>query len=564
MVISMTAKTDVKQEIKPVIPDANQAEGETTPRSTGVLLQARELTIRTRAGENILSDISFHIEPGELVALTGMSGSGKSRLLQTLAGLSEPASGEVLIDSVSLYANRKAYHPAIGYVPAEYPLPQNLTVEEVLQESATLRLPRRVTSRERKERNMNLLQAVGLTQVRDRRVSSLSKYEKRKLSIAVELIGSPGLLLIDGSAERLAPFEEVQIIILLRELSRQGITIMMINERSRSAGLADKIIFLAPGGRLAWFGPAEETFAYLKELLPRGVVKDLFGLQEALEVLVNPQPRDGVVWAKRFKDSPAYMKNVDDPLHNRYPDLLLQTRPLLRLRLRNSAKEKLPPPMVPRAGGFQKLVLLLRRNFRLLWRDRMGWRMITIPALVALVTLVLASTTTLGTSLADLNRPPVVPGLLGFLVVLTAAFLVQNEIFKDRPVFRRESRTSPMLISYVLSKVWLVGLLALYQGLVWAVVLFFAGTGTAAGTAAFLPYGISLFLLAFMGGVLGLIVSALSRTAMTTSGWALLLTVPQLLLILSPSNYWLTLAGMSIGLMLLLLFIQRATGDART
>jgi hypothetical protein len=166
--------------------------------------------------------------------------------------------------------------------------------------------------------------------------------------------------------------------------------------------------------------------------------------------------------------------------------------------------------------------------------------------------------------LADLSRPPLVSGLLGFLVILTAAFLVQNEIFKDRPIYQRESRTSPMLLSYVLSKVWLVSLLALYQGLVWAVLLFFAGTGTAAGPAGLLPYGISLFLLAFLGGVLGLIVSALSRTATTTSGWALLLTVPQVVLILSPLSYWFALATISIGLILLLLLIQRATGNVRT
>ena len=174
-----------------------------------------------------------------------------------------------------------------------------------------------------------------------------------RLSIAVELIGYPGLLLLDASAEPLAPFEEVQITILLRELSRQGLTIIQVNARSRSVGLADKIIFLAPGGLLAWFGPADETFAYLKGLLPRGVVKDLFGLQEAFEILVNPQSRDGIEWAKQFRDHEAYQKYVDDPLHNRYPDLLLQTRPLLRIRLRNASQEKLPPPIIPRASALK-------------------------------------------------------------------------------------------------------------------------------------------------------------------------------------------------------------------
>jgi ABC-type multidrug transport system ATPase subunit len=566
MLKMMTVSTDVREGIKTVMTDSAQNDGEKAPGTTAVLLQAKGLTLRTRAGENLLSDISFHIEPGELVALTGMSGSGKSSLLQSLAGLMEPSSGDVLIDGINLYANLNAFRSTIGFVPIDYALPQNLTVTEILQDAATLRLPRRATSLDRKERVLTLLQTVGLTQVKDRRVGSLSKFEKRKLSIAVELISYPGLLLIDGSAEPLAPFEEVQIIILLRELSRHGITIIVINERSRSVGLADKIIFLAPGGLLAWFGPADATFAYLKGLLPRGVVKDLFGLQEALEILVHPQPRDGIEWAKRFMEDPAYQNNVDDPLQNRYPDLLLQTRPLLRLRLRQSSKERLPPPIIPRASGLQKLFLLIRRNSRLLWRERMGFMMLAIPVLVALVTFVLSSITTAGTPFGDPNSPAVVSGLFVFLVLMTAALLVQNEIFKERAVYQRESRTSPMLLPYILSKVWLVGILAIYQGLIWTIVHFFAETERAGGLQGLLPYGITLFLIAFIGGILGLMVSALSGTAMTTSStsWVLLLTIPQFLLLLGPINYWPQLAMMSLFLILVLIGIKHRAGAVRT
>jgi hypothetical protein len=84
-------------------------------------------------------------------------------------------------------------------------------------------------------------------------------------------------------------------------------------------------------------------------------------------------------------------------------------------------------------------------------------------------------------------------------------------------------------LPYILSKVWLAGWLALYQGLVWAAIHFIA-TGMAGGVQTFSLYGITFFLLAFVGGLLGLLVSALSRSATTITGWLLLLTVPQLLL----------------------------------
>jgi ABC-type multidrug transport system ATPase subunit len=599
MVKMTMVSTDVTEGNKAVMTDPIENDGQKVPATKGVLLQAKGLTIRTPAGVSLLSDISFHIEPGELVVLTGLSRSGKSTLLQSLAGLMEPASGEILIDGVSLYANLKAFRSSIGFVPAEFALQQNLTVVEVMLEGARLRLPRRTSTYDRKQRVLSLLKTVGLTHVTEFRVGLLNTIEKRRLSIAIELIGYPGILLLDKSAEQPTPFEELQITILLRELSRQGLTIIQVDERSRGAGLSDKVIFLAPGGLLAWFGPPDEAFIYLRGLLPRGVVKDLFGLKEALEILGNPQLHEGIEWAKRFKANEAYQKYVDGPLHNRYPDLMLQTHPLLRLRLRSSSQEKLPPTIIPRANAAQKLILLIRRDFRLLWRDRSVLLMIAIPPLIALVDFVLAPAMTLNP-----DRAPIVFGLLVFFVLLTSALLVQNEIFKERTVYQRENRTGSLSFPYILSKVWLVGILAIYQGLVWTII-HFAATGMAGGLQVLLPYGVTLFLVAFIGGILGLLASAVSRSAMTTTSWVLLFTIPQLLLSgsiipladlnsafrflsgVNPSRYafetlltisgygqefinvdrsihWFTLATLSVCLMILLVGIQQGVESVRT
>jgi len=581
-----------------VMTDTDQDQGQQVAGIKGVLLQANGLTVETRAGLSLLSDISFHIEPGELIALTGVSRSGKSILLQSLAGLMKPTSGEILIDGVSLYTNLKAFHSSIGFVPAEFSLPLNLTVGEIMEEEARLRLPRRTSHQDRKQRALTLLETMGLAQAADRRASLLSAAEKRKLSMAVELIGYPGLLLLDQSTEPLTPFEEVEITILLRQLSRQGLTIIQVDPRARSAGLSDKIIFLGPGGLLAWFGPADEAFAHLKSLVPRGVVKDLFGLKEALELLGTPQVKDGVEWAKRFAEHEAYQKYVDDPLHNRYPDLLLQTRPLLRLRLRNSSQENLPPPIIPRANAIQKLILLIRRNSRLLWREKTMNSILVVPPLIALIDLVLSSTLR-----SQPERAPIIFGVLVFLVLLTSASLVQNEISKEKIIYQYENRTRTLLLPYVLSKVWLVGFLAIYQALVWTIIHFVAA-GMSAGVQALAPYGLALFLTAFTGGILGLIISAISKKSATTANWLLLLTIPQFILSgaiipteqlsfpfnvlagINPSRYaldtllissgyregisvipashWFAFVVMGVGLIVVLLGIQQRVGSART
>ena len=211
--------------------------------------------------------------------------------------------------------------------------------------------------------------------------------------------------------------------------------------------------------------------------------------------------------------------------------------------------------MVSRANGFQKFILLLRRNFRLLWRDKTVFAMLAIPPLVALVHFVLSSIQGVSTQL------PLVFDLFVFLVLLTSALLVQNEIFKERAVYRREQRASSMLIPYVFSKIWLVAILAIYQGLVWTIINSFRVLGSPGVIQALLSPTITLFLIAFIGGVLGLIVSALSKTATTTTGWIFLLTVPQLLFIVNPLSNWSILIVLGLFLSALLMVIQYRAGS---
>jgi ABC-type multidrug transport system fused ATPase/permease subunit len=102
MVNMAKSSTDVRVGNDATMADPAQMDSEPTQPSKGALLQAKRVTVNTRLGKGLLSDISFHVEPGELVSLTGLSYTGKSTLLQSLAGLVKPTSGEILIDGVDL------------------------------------------------------------------------------------------------------------------------------------------------------------------------------------------------------------------------------------------------------------------------------------------------------------------------------------------------------------------------------------------------------------------------------------------------------------------------------
>jgi ABC-type multidrug transport system permease subunit len=165
----------------------------------------------------------------------------------------------------------------------------------------------------------------------------------------------------------------------------------------------------------------------------------------------------------------------------------------------------------------------MTRNARLLWREKTVISMLAIPPLIALSDLVLAPATR-----SEPDRAPLIFGMLVFLVVLTSALLVQNEIFKERAVYQYENRTKTLLFPYILSKVWLVGILAIYQGFIWTIIHAIA-TRLAEGPQILFPYCITVILISFIGGILGLMASALSTKAMRSTNWLLLFTVPQLI-----------------------------------
>ena len=203
-------------------------------------------------------------------------------------------------------------------------------------------------------------------------------------------------------------------------------------------------------------------------------------------------------------------------------------------------------------------MLWIRRSSRLLWRDKTAILMLAVPPMIALIYFALSSTQ--GTA----TRLPLVFDLFVFLVVLTSALLFRNEIVEERAVYHRELRTNSMLFPYIISKVWLVAVLAVYQTLVWTIINSFTELGSPGGLQALLPPAITLFLVAFVGGLLGLIVSALSITAMTTTGWVLLLTVPQLLFIANPLSNWSILVVLGLLLIALLVAIQHRAGSIGT
>jgi ABC-type multidrug transport system ATPase subunit len=167
----------------------------------GIRIDVRELSrrvrVRTRGELTVLDAVSFTISAGELVAIVGPSGAGKTTLLEAVAGIAPATSGTVHFDGIDVYANLAAFRSALGYVPQDDIIHVDLPLQRTLHYAARLRLPSSARAAEIDDAVQNAMADVGLTEQADVPVGSLSGGERKRASIAVELLTDPHVFFLD-------------------------------------------------------------------------------------------------------------------------------------------------------------------------------------------------------------------------------------------------------------------------------------------------------------------------------------------------------------------------------
>ena len=203
-------------------------------------IEVRELGQRAKSGAVTLQDVTLAIEPGELVAIIGGSGSGKTTLLDAMCGLRPPAAGTVTLISGN-----------IGYVPQDDVIHLALPLARTLRYAAALRAVPGASV----DRVLRALELTGRSLVP---VGQLSGGERKRASIASELLAGPTLFFLDEPTSGLDPARGAELMRTLRKLAEAGTTVVVTTHNPSDADRCDKVAVLAPGGRLAFFGtPAE-------------------------------------------------------------------------------------------------------------------------------------------------------------------------------------------------------------------------------------------------------------------------------------------------------------------
>ncbi len=213
----------------------------------------------------ILDDVSLTIYPGELVAILGGSGAGKTTLMNAINGFEPATSGKVFINGNDLNKNYQAYKSQMGYVPQQDIVYDNLTMNDMLTFVAKLRLPGDYSKEEISHRVDDVLDVMALQKQKHTLIKKLSGGQKKRASIAVELISDPSLFFLDEPTSGLDPEAETNLMKQLKLLSSQkNKTTIVITHTLQNIHLFDKIIFMAPGGKLCFYGSPDEALRFFE------------------------------------------------------------------------------------------------------------------------------------------------------------------------------------------------------------------------------------------------------------------------------------------------------------
>lgn len=225
----------------------------------GVRIQTEALGKVTKSGVALLQGISLTIQPGELVGVVGGSGAGKTTLLEALAGVSPANSGRVLFDDVDLYANRDLFRTILGYVPQDDIIHMDLPLSRTLRYAARLRLPPDSPEGTVGAAVDEALATLDLVERAQTRVAALSGGQRKRASIAVEMLTQPKVFFLDEPTSGLDPATSAELLKTLRSLADQGATVVFTTHSVQDLTGCDRVIFLAQGGRLAFVGSADEA-----------------------------------------------------------------------------------------------------------------------------------------------------------------------------------------------------------------------------------------------------------------------------------------------------------------
>ncbi|TRW79840.1 ATP-binding cassette domain-containing protein [Mycolicibacterium sp. 018/SC-01/001] len=221
-------------------------------------LEVHGVTWTIENNKTLLDNISISARPGTLTAVIGPSGAGKSTFARLVAGYTHPTTGQVSFEGHDVHAEYASLRSRIGMVPQDDVVHGQLTVRQALMYAAELRLPPDTTKADREQVVNEVLEELEMTKHLDTRVDKLSGGQRKRASVALELLTGPSLLILDEPTSGLDPALDRQVMTMLRQLADAGRVVLVVTHSLTYLDVCDQVLLLAPGGKTAFYGPPSQ------------------------------------------------------------------------------------------------------------------------------------------------------------------------------------------------------------------------------------------------------------------------------------------------------------------
>lgn len=456
----------------------------------GVHLIVENLNKSVNKGQKkLLQHINLEIKSNDFVAIIGGSGAGKTTLMNAISGFDQQHSGKVYFNGNDLRKEFNSLKDLIGYVPQQEILYENLTLHNMLSYTAKMKMPPDMDKKEIELRIAEVLEMVELSEHASTFIRKLSGGQKKRASIAVELLADPKLFFLDEPTSGLDPGTEENMMRLLNHLSKtRDKTTIIVTHTTQNLHLCDKVIFMGPGGYLCFYGTVEQA--------------KMFFQTNSLVGIYNLIAKDPLMWARQFE---RIMRTETQ-----------QTR---------ERKESSGKIRKQKTAYFRQLNVLTMRYAELIWNDKMRLMILLLqPILIGLLLKLVSNDGVFSvyedtqTMLFSLSCASIWIGLFNSI----------QEICKERTILKREYMANLKLPLYTISKFVIQLFLAAVQAFLLTLV-FAVSQGEYPEGIWFGSYVPEIFLtvvltiLASMS--MGLLISALVKTgdkAMTLAPFVLI------------------------------------------
>lgn len=439
------------------------------------LRNIKKLVKDKRNKKVLLDDVSFDIKAGEFVAIVGVSGAGKTTLLNVLSGYNKVSSGHIYVNDEDITFDRDNFQDRISYVPQKEVLHNHLTLRKSLYYSAALRMPG-VGKKVRLKKVEQVIKELELTGKENTFIKNLSGGERKRASIATELLTRPDILLLDEPTSGLDSNIEKKLMKTLKCLRNAGTTIVITAHTVSNLYMCDKIIFMSEGGKICYIGNFNDSLKY-------------FEVEEFVDIY------------EKLKDN-----NEAKKYQEKYRSSSLEAIKSKKSKLKKKKK----------IGFLKEVGYLSKRYIETIFNNKFFCFLLFCQAIIMGIAIDIVAESNW---LQVYDTAKILLFAFSCAAMWLGLFNSVQEIVKERDIIKLEYCNNMRLSSYIISKLVVFAGISFIQAILFLTIISMKVEFPTSGIifdSVFLEYTLGFFLVSFSSSMLGMLISSLVKTTEIT------------------------------------------------